>query len=89
MRLTDKQKEQVLASGVETRPGGSLIRKDGQWVVVWHINYDDLVDPYRKVPPASRWRAQVVTGVDASGVWFYPEGLGKTRSQAIANALAI
>lgn len=88
MRLTDAQKARVLASGAETRPGGSLTRKDGEWLVVWHINYDDLVDPYRKVAPAARWRAQVVSSVTPDGVWFRPEGQGKTRSLAIAEALA-
>jgi len=88
MRLTDTQKARVLASGSETRPGGSLTRKDGEWLVVWHLTYDDLVDPYRKVAPAQRWRAQVVSSVDADGVWFRPEGQGRTRSNAIAAALA-
>jgi len=88
MRLSPKQKQGVLQSCRVTRPGADLIRRDGQWLVVWRVDRDALVDPDAKVPPADRWRAQVVTAVDADGVWWSgTEGHGKTRADAIAEAL--
>ena len=52
--------------------------------------HDALVDPDAKVPPAARWRAQVVSMVDrAQNIWWRSvEGQGKTRAAAIEEALA-
>jgi hypothetical protein len=88
MRLTQKQRQFILQSCRVTRPGADLIRRDGPWLAVWRVEHDALVDP-SKVPPAARWRAQVVASVDAEGVyWNGVEGQGKTRAAAIAEALA-
>tara|TARA_R100001460_G_scaffold27881_2_gene55890 strand:+ start:699 stop:986 length:288 start_codon:yes stop_codon:yes gene_type:complete len=90
MRLTSSKKQQVLCSCRVTRPGAKLIRRDGLWLAVWHVERDPLVDPSSNVPHAARWRAQVVSDVDASGGvwWLGGETHAKTRTAAL-NAAAM
>lgn len=89
MRLTSKQKQLVLQSSRVTRPGADLIRRDGHWLAVWQISHDALVDPDVKVPPALRWRAQIINSIEGEMVWWSGvEGHGKTRAAAIADAFS-
>lgn len=89
MRLTAKQKQQVLDACVVTRPGAKLLRKGEHWVAVWAVEYDALIDPTVRVSSRAKWRAQVVTGVETNGTvwWNGTEGQAGTRRAAIEEAL--
>lgn len=55
MRLTDAQKDAILANAAECqRAGAELVRTEDQWSVVWR----DLA-----APPAARWLGQLVKEV--------------------------
>lgn len=90
MRLTDRQKRQVIDACRVTRPDAKLIRRDGQWLVVWFVERDALVNPDVKVSRHHRWRAQLVNGVDRDGSvwWSGVEGHGVNQRDAIGGALA-
>jgi hypothetical protein len=86
-----KDEEAILRSCEVLRPGAKIITRrtaDGTVpVVVWKVEVDHLVSPDAKVPSGARWRAQVVSKVEADGgVWFWPEGQGSTKERAIEAA---
>lgn len=89
MRARDE--EAILRSCEVLRPGAKLTQRrtpDGTMpVVVWRVEVDHLIGPDAKVPASARWRAQVVSKIEADGgVWYWPEGQGSTRERAIEAA---
>lgn len=79
MRLSTRQKAAVLAACVPMRPDARLVRVGDNWGVVWFQE----IDPQTRepVPAARRWRAQLVSSVDAKGgVWWVGvECIDRTR----------
>lgn len=71
MRLSKEQKFHVFTA----RPAADLVRVGDRWTTVWK---DDTL------PPAERWRGELITRVDEDGgVWFRPEVFGRTRKAVI------
>ena len=89
MRASDE--ETIMRSCEVLRPGARIVMRrtaDGTMpVVVWKVEVDHLIGPDAKVPSGARWRAQVVSKIDADrGVWYWPEGQGSTKERAIEAA---
>ena len=92
MRASDEK--HVLRACEGVRPGAKLVsRRTPSGTVtlaVWRLETDLLVGPDAKVPTATRWRAQVVSEVEASGAvwWWGHEGQGSSKERAIEDAIA-
>ena len=73
MRLSENQKQEILKSCVVSRPGAVLRRMGSTWGAVWRVSYDSLVDSGVKVSANARWRSQLLTRIDAEGIWWSGE----------------